>query len=81
VLSLRSARPAASWLSEVASGLQAGERPDWCFLSGPEGGLTPEEEDLALSCGWQAVSLGRRVLRADTAPLAVLSVIAAQLER
>ena len=81
VLSLRSARPAASWLSEVGSGLQAGERPDWCFLSGPEGGLTPEEEDMALSCGWQAVSLGRRVLRADTAPLAVLSVIAAQLER
>lgn len=81
VLSLRSAQPAGLWLSEAASGLQASARPEWCFLSGPEGGLTSEEEDLALACGWQAVSLGRRVLRADTAPLAVLSVIAAQLER
>ncbi len=81
VLSLRSAQPAGLWLSEASSGLQATARPDWCFLSGPEGGLTVEEEDLALACGWQAVSLGRRVLRADTAPLAVLSVIAAQLER
>lgn len=81
VLSLRSAQPVGLWLSEASLGLQATARPDWCFLSGPEGGLTGEEEDLALACGWQAVSLGRRVLRADTAPLAVLSVIAAQLER
>lgn len=86
VLSLREAAPVGRWLDGLASGqavgLAAGSttaRPDWCFFSGPEGGLTPEEEDLALSTGWQAVSLGRRVLRADTAPLAVLSVIAAAM--
>lgn len=88
VLSLREAVPVGQWLdavlaapsarsSLVEAGSTASQRANWCFFSGPEGGLTPEEEDLALSAGWQAVSLGRRVLRADTAPLAVLCVIAA----
>ena len=42
-------------------------------LSGPEGGLTPEEEAAARSAGFVPVALGPRVLRADTAPLAVLA--------
>ena len=46
-------------------------------LSGPEGGLTPAEIALAESLGFVPVSLGDRVLRADTAPLAALAVIAA----
>ena len=46
-------------------------------LSGPEGGLSPAEIALAESLGFVPVSLGARVLRADTAPLAALSVIAA----
>lgn len=50
------------------------------FLSGPEGGLTLQEEAMAREAGWQGVSLGARVLRADTAPLAALSVLAAQWE-
>jgi 16S rRNA (uracil1498-N3)-methyltransferase len=41
-------------------------------LSGPEGGLTAAEEEAARGAGYTAVSLGPRVLRADTAPLAVL---------
>ena len=45
-------------------------------LSGPEGGLTPAEEDAARAAGFVAVSLGPRVLRADTAPLAVLGHLA-----
>jgi 16S rRNA (uracil1498-N3)-methyltransferase len=47
-----------------------------CVLSGPEGGLTPREEELAASAGFEPVSLGARVLRADTAPLAVLAWLA-----
>lgn len=43
------------------------------LLSGPEGGLTPDEEALARSAGFVPLSLGRRVLRADTAPLAALA--------
>ncbi len=42
-------------------------------LSGPEGGLTPEEEAAARAAGFLATALGPRVLRADTAPLAVLA--------
>ena len=45
------------------------------FLSGPEGGLSPAEEAVALAVGFSAVTLGPRVLRAETAPLAVLSLL------
>ena len=43
------------------------------FLSGPEGGLSAEEERAALGAGFQALSLGPRVLRAETAALAALA--------
>jgi 16S rRNA (uracil1498-N3)-methyltransferase len=45
-------------------------------LSGPEGGLSPTEEAAALAAGFTPVTLGPRVLRAETAPLAVLAVCA-----
>jgi 16S rRNA (uracil1498-N3)-methyltransferase len=47
-------------------------------LSGPEGGLDPQEEALARQCGFAPVSLGPRTLRADTAPLVALSWIGLQ---
>jgi 16S rRNA (uracil1498-N3)-methyltransferase len=46
------------------------------FLSGPEGGLTEAEEAAARQADFIPVSLGSRVLRADTAPLAVLAALA-----
>lgn len=45
-------------------------------LSGPEGGLSPIEEDAAHAQGFVAMNLGPRILRADTAPLAVLGWLA-----
>lgn len=42
-------------------------------LSGPEGGLTPAEEGAARGAGFAAVGLGPRILRAETAPLALLA--------
>lgn len=45
------------------------------FLSGPEGGLSPEEETAARACGFVAVTLGPRTLRAETAPLAALAAL------
>jgi 16S rRNA (uracil1498-N3)-methyltransferase len=45
-------------------------------LSGPEGGLTDAEEAAARARGFVPVSLGTRVLRADTAPLALLAQLA-----
>ena len=65
VLSLRDATPFH----------HIGASADMLFLSGPEGGLSPAEESLALDAGFKSVSLGDRVLRADTAPMAVLSAL------
>jgi 16S rRNA (uracil1498-N3)-methyltransferase len=46
------------------------------FLSGPEGGLDAAECAAAAAAGFAPVSLGPRVLRADTAPLAALAALA-----
>lgn len=48
------------------------------LLSGPEGGFSAAESAAALSAGWQPVHLGPRVLRAETAPLAVLAWLGLQ---
>lgn len=45
------------------------------FLSGPEGGLSGAEEALAVQHGFVPVTLGPRVLRAETAPLAALAAL------
>ena len=45
------------------------------LLSGPEGGLSPAEEAQAIGAGFVPVTLGPRVLRAETAPLAVLAAL------
>ena len=47
-------------------------------LSGPEGGLSAEEQAAVASQGFTATTLGPRVLRADTAPLAVLAWLGQQ---
>ena len=45
------------------------------FLSGPEGGLSVSEEETALAAGFTPTTLGPRVLRAETAALAVLAAL------
>jgi 16S rRNA (uracil1498-N3)-methyltransferase len=42
---------------------------------GPEGDFTPSEVDSAVKANFRIVSLGRRVLKSDTAGLAVLAVL------
>ena len=49
------------------------------FLSGPEGGFTGAETHAAIQLGYAPTSLGHRILRADTAPLAALAAIAVWL--
>jgi 16S rRNA (uracil1498-N3)-methyltransferase len=44
------------------------------LLVGPEGGLAPGELAAAEAAGFQAVALGPRVLRTETAPLAALAI-------
>ena len=51
------------------------KRGEIILLSGPEGGLSPTEEAQAIAAGFVPVSLGNRVLRAETAPVAVLSAL------
>ena len=46
---------------------------------GPEGGWTPEEMALFSESGWRHVTLGPRILRAETAAIAGLAVCAAFL--
>ena len=53
----------------------AGGSEPLVVLSGPEGGLSPAEESLAFLSGFVPVTLGSRVLRAETAPLAVLAAL------
>jgi 16S rRNA (uracil1498-N3)-methyltransferase len=43
------------------------------ILIGPEGGITAPEARLASAQGWQIVSLGQRILRAETAALAAIA--------
>jgi 16S rRNA (uracil1498-N3)-methyltransferase len=45
------------------------------FLSGPEGGLSPAEEDAALAQGFAPVTLGPRVLRSETAAIAAAAAL------
>ena len=66
MLSLRDAQPLPALAAPAAL----------VCLSGPEGGLTEAEEQAARAAGFVPVSLGPRVLRADTAPLALLSHLA-----
>ena len=66
-------------LADAPPGLQPGApgQPPVLVLSGPEGGLSPAELAAARAAGFRPVTLGARVLRADTAPLALLAVVAA----
>lgn len=45
------------------------------IVVGPEGGLAPEEVEQALAHGFTPVSLGPRILRTETAGLAMLSIL------
>jgi 16S rRNA (uracil1498-N3)-methyltransferase len=56
------------------------EMPSLEVAIGPEGGWAAEEEALFDANGWRAVSLGPRILRAETAAITALAVIASLLE-
>ena len=70
---LLSLRPRSPGLREAVAPLARGA--PITLLSGPEGGLSPAEEEAALASGFVAVSLGQRTLRAETAALAALAAV------
>lgn len=68
------------WEREFQSGLKECVRENGAVRSvllavGPEGGFAPEEVTLAEGKGFRPVSLGGRILRAETASLAAVSIL------
>lgn len=53
----------------------APRREPIALASGPEGGVTDEEFDRLVAAGWTPVTLGRGILRAATAPVALLGAV------
>lgn len=65
-------------LKQVTEQLHADQRVLVVF--GSEGGLAPEEVEQLLAAGFISCSLGPRILRAETAPIYLLSALSYQLE-
>lgn len=53
----------------------AGEFQTISLMTGPEGGFAPQEAEQAQKAGLEICSLGRRILRCETAPLCALSAV------
>lgn len=61
-------------LSQVKPGMTVG------IFIGPEGGFAGEEIEEAEAAGGKAITLGRRILRTETAGMAIMSVLMFQME-
>ena len=55
--------------------LEAGAAKSFALLSGPEGGLEEKEVEQAAKAGLSICTLGKRILRCETAPLCGLSAV------
>ena len=55
--------------------LEAGPYETVSLLTGPEGGLEEKEVQQAMEAGLQVCTLGKRILRCETAPLCALSAV------
>ena len=72
-------------LSEVENAVSlksslSGARPPIALAFGPEGGWTVEELESFTSAGWNSASLGHTILRAETAAIAAVAVVMAELQ-
>lgn len=71
--------PSQSPRRQIAEAIASAPR-EGVLLVGPEGGWEKAEVDAARAMGYQALSLGPRILRAETAALAALSVVQYEIE-
>ena len=55
--------------------LTGGQWKTAALLTGPEGGLEEKEVEKAMDAGWKICTLGKRILRCETAPLCALSAV------
>jgi len=75
-------------LYEIARGMQstaefvkaAAEKHSIGIFVGPEGGFTEEEVESVVEHGAECLSLGKRILRTETAGLAMLSMLMLSIE-
>ncbi|MBE5959288.1 MAG: 16S rRNA (uracil(1498)-N(3))-methyltransferase [Lachnospiraceae bacterium] len=63
---------------KVVDSIEPGDRV--AVFIGPEGGFAPEEVSKALEIGAKSVTLGRRILRTETAGMALMSVLMYAME-
>jgi 16S rRNA (uracil1498-N3)-methyltransferase len=66
-------------LSAALASRRVSESAGVALAVGPEGGWTAEEMAMFVEVGWKSVTLGPRILRAETAAIAGLAVCAAML--
>jgi 16S rRNA (uracil1498-N3)-methyltransferase len=66
-------------LEDANASHEAAHRITHALAIGPEGGWTPEEMSLFLQHTWQPVTLGPRILRAETAAIAAIAIAATHL--
>lgn len=64
---------------DIINGLKENERI--AIFIGPEGGFSKEEIELAKSAGIEPITLGKRILRTETAGMTILSIIMFKLEQ
>ena len=70
----------SSGLSLATISLPQDRRHPIIVLIGPEGGWTPDEQRLAQEQGFLPLTLGPRILRAETATIAALSILQSRLD-
>jgi 16S rRNA (uracil1498-N3)-methyltransferase len=75
VLAPGAARPLGAALRAATAPAGVPRPPEVALLVGPEGGLAEAEVELARRAGFEAVALGPRVLRTETAAIAALALL------
>jgi len=68
------------WEEESRQGLKdllqkSSDAGAFSIIVGPEGGLTPEEVEAATASGFVSVSLGKQILKVETAAVAILAIL------
>ncbi|MEK7774192.1 MAG: RsmE family RNA methyltransferase [Deltaproteobacteria bacterium] len=73
-------RPNISGIKEVLREMEPDGMERCAVLSGPEGGFGEDEMEKAASYGFTPVSLGERILRAETAPIMAIGLLRYELD-
>jgi 16S rRNA (uracil1498-N3)-methyltransferase len=65
--------------TSLAAALKSAQERDLALAIGPEGGWTADEMALFTQHHWQPVTLGPRILRAETAAIAAIAIVSSHL--